>query len=105
MSSVRIGRDDFPATIHDAGDHESLEHIFVTSDRHTSKMPTVPDLRYEHSYLKSIRPHVHVEHLSSIADGQDKSSELPEQKYLRGRWTYEKTGPMRVLLEKWQLRK
>lgn len=27
--------------------------------RRTAHLPVIPDLRFEHSYLKSIRPHIH----------------------------------------------
>ncbi|KAF5356767.1 hypothetical protein D9756_006720 [Leucocoprinus leucothites] len=33
------------------------------SHQHKAKLPVIPDLRFEYSYLRSIRPYVHVERL------------------------------------------
>ena len=76
MTSVRIGRDDFGAGIHDQHEHRHLEHLRFAPDRRNAQtMPPIPDLRYEFTYLKNIRPHVHVERITEDST-DEKSIEL-----------------------------
>ncbi|KAJ3560124.1 hypothetical protein NP233_g11039 [Leucocoprinus birnbaumii] len=53
------------------------EDIFGDDDRHNlhkTKLPVIPDLRFEYSYARSVRPYVHVERL-------DKDSVSPQQQH------------------------
>ena len=65
MSTVRIGRDDskHPQPLqHIQADHEPFGHIhFEHEHRRTISVPPIPDLRFEHTYLRNIRQHVRVE--------------------------------------------
>lgn len=71
MSTVRIGRDDYePAR--QRKDGNDLSHA-----RRVPALP-IPDLRFEHTYLKNIRPHIRVEHTEEQASEsliQEKSEE------------------------------
>ncbi|EKM57511.1 uncharacterized protein PHACADRAFT_251182 [Phanerochaete carnosa HHB-10118-sp] len=76
MSTVRIGRDDSKPSRHSHHDHDPLGHLHVQYERrHKISVPTIPDLRFEHTYLKNIRQHVHVKYMQtkSISDVTGKS--------------------------------
>ncbi|KIP04360.1 hypothetical protein PHLGIDRAFT_19990 [Phlebiopsis gigantea 11061_1 CR5-6] len=65
MSSVRIGRDDFNPPRHhsfhdDESHHHSSRHHDLAQPRRSATLP-IPDLRFEYTYLKNIRPHVRIE--------------------------------------------
>lgn len=78
MTSVRIGRDDFKEMRHDGDyeEHHHFEHIDFHRERRAA-LPPVPDLRFEYTYLKNIRQHVHIERKWSRSELED-NTELPE---------------------------
>jgi len=51
--------------------HPDLHHKNTASAR----LPVIPDLRFEHSYLRSIQPYVHVERLST-EDNQSRPTDV-----------------------------
>lgn len=58
-----------------------LHHRHQHQTQHKSKLPVIPDLRFEYSYLRSIRPYVHVETLGnddSVSSRQRRHSSVEE---------------------------
>lgn len=43
------------------GEHDDLLEHHDHDHLHKHKLPVIPDLRFEYSYLRSIRPYVHLE--------------------------------------------
>ena len=76
MSAVRIGRDDSKHLQHTQAAHEPFGHIhFEHEHRRTISVPPIPDLRFEHTYLRNIRQHVRVENakLPGASDMKEKN--------------------------------
>ena len=80
MSSVRIGRDDFnppPQNLfHDEPHHHPPRHHDLAHPRRSTTLP-IPDLRFEYTYLKNIRPHVRVQHPEVEVEIVEKGGVVP----------------------------
>jgi hypothetical protein len=88
MSSVRIGRDDFKDIPHGDDDHKPFERLHFGPERRAAAIPPVPDLRFEYTYLKNIRPHVHIEHSSNEAKkGADSSESSATNEVVHVEWS------------------
>ena len=80
MSTVRIGRDDYDPSRKHRHEHEHETHHGLNRAHHVPILP-IPDLRFEHTYLKNIRPHVQVAHVDaqvSQSTSGEKGSEFHE---------------------------
>ena len=78
MSTVRIGRDDFKPSKHTHDDYRAPGSLHPSHERRQRiAVPAIPDLRFEHTYLRNVRKHVHVErvktHSHDKAEVQDLS--------------------------------
>lgn len=66
MSTVRIGRDDFKPPQHPYDDHRAPGGLHSSHKRRQRiAVPAIPDLRFEHTYLRNVRKHVHVERVKA----------------------------------------
>ncbi|KXN87777.1 hypothetical protein AN958_08161 [Leucoagaricus sp. SymC.cos] len=70
------------------------DNIFGDSHHHDHqkkpKLPVIPDLRFEYSYLRSIRPYVHVERLGGGDAKEQTSAQHPS------------TGPKEMVRVEWR---
>ncbi|TFK32341.1 hypothetical protein BDQ12DRAFT_638886 [Crucibulum laeve] len=57
--------------------HARPEHD--TTHPHRARLPVIPDLRFEHSYLRSIRPYIQVRKLSNSENSQKRREESEDE--------------------------
>lgn len=63
--------------------YPEFDEIVREPSRHT-KLPVIPDLRFEYSYLKSIQQFIEVERLDGGRRSQKKQAERFDQSFLEG---------------------
>ncbi|KAF9446488.1 hypothetical protein P691DRAFT_803909 [Macrolepiota fuliginosa MF-IS2] len=63
---------------HNVNDEHNSGYPHQHRRRHKAKLPVIPDLRFEYSYLRSVSPYVQVERLHHSAQRQPSADDLLE---------------------------